>query len=679
MFPLGAMTWMVVIGVVYFSAAGAAGLDPQLQTTSPGTFSVEALWLNMVRSACAVAIFTAAWGYGRWALISSPLEARLRRHPVRALDRFLAEIGLGLGTLSLLALALAAAHLLRGSALAVILAVGVTLAALGRPWRGLREFSAVARPAGRIPYAVLAFLTAVGIFGLVGALAPEVEYDAVWYHLEFPYRHVSAGTIVDDVCQPVSPYPWGAELLFTYALAINGPITAKLVHFGFGILAALTVYSLGTRFVGSVAGRRAGLYAAATFAATPTVLWEATTAYIDLATTLFVVLALMWVLEYVQHRSLSDLGIAGLFLGFALSTKHLALLAAVPLALIVLWSSRDRGAVRRVVPVAVLTTVALVPVLPWYIRAQVQAGNPFFPTLYHVFGGDPRRWTAQSDAGLEQFTAGFGLGHGPLALLQLPWTTTMHGAAFGGSLGVAYLMFVPLAFHRRMPQPLMIIGAFSLGYVALWASPISSQQLRFLVPVLAPLAVLAGYGVDRALSVARRWSPAAAVAAGLLVTAVFLLSLPPFLRAHERDRAGDGGWLTHVLREVPVSVVTGAESDTAYLQRRIPTYSAVRRLNEVAAADDTVVIATDPFVDFYAEPRTIPDYAVCLSRLGLGRGGGDDLRALRRASVDYLLVQDGLRDASVVRWHDADVAEYLQPIYADGRATLYRVRPSPAG
>jgi hypothetical protein len=179
------------------------------------------------------------------------------------------------------------------------------------------------------------------------------------------------------------------------------------------------------------------------------------------------------------------------------------------------------------------------------------------------------------------------------------------------------------------------------------------------------------------LVAARQWRPVAGVLAGALVTVVLLLSLPPFLRAHERDRDGYDGWLTHVLREVPVTVVTGAESETDYLQRRIPAYGAVQHLNDVADVDDTVVVVTDPYVDLYAEPRTVPDYAVCLADAGLGRGGPDDHRAMLRTGVDYLLVEDRLRGQSVIQWQDPTfAAQYLDLLYEDGRAQLYRVRPS---
>lgn len=675
---LAAAGWMVAVGVVYFLPAGWEGIsDPHLQTPSPSAVRIAALASAVLNLLAALSIFLAAWGYGNALLALPALSARLPALRENRLHRTLSEVGLGLGLLSLTALGLSLPGLLRPVALVLVMAVGAALAlfAIVREpppggWRRLPPKPVLSR----LEWVVLVVIVSAAGFALAGALAPEVEYDAVWYHLDFAERHLDAGRIVDDVCLYVSPYPWGTELLFSYGLALKGGIAAKLVHFGFGALSALAVYALGAR----TAGRRAALLATAAFVVTPTVLWEATTAYIELATAFFVLLALMWVLQYVEQRSLPVLVLAGTFLGFALSTKHLAVIAAVPLAAIVLWASGGGGRLRRLAPVALLTAVAVLPALPWYVRAQVQAGNPVFPVLYDVFGADARRWDAASDAGLARFQDRFGQGHGLFALLKLPWSTTMHGAAFGGSIGLAYLMFVPLAVHRRIPKPVLLIGLFCLGYLLLWASPISSLQLRFLVPVLGPLAVVAGYGLDRVLRAAHGWHRAAGAAVALISVTVLVLSLPPFLRAHERDREGDDGWLTHVVREVPLNVVTGAEPERSYLARRIPAYEATLRLNALAAPGDSAVVATDPYPDFYAEPALVPDYAVCLRHAGLGSGGEADHRALRDSGVDYVLVEERLREDSVVRWFDETFASrYLELVYDDEKARVFRVRAEP--
>ena len=119
----------------------------------------------------------------------------------------------------------------------------------------------------------------------------------------------------------------------------------------------------------------------------------------------------------------------------------------------------------------------------------------------------------------------------------------MHGAAFGGSIGVAYLILVPLAVRRRPSRAFTLTALFCLGYLALWASPLSSLQLRFLVPVLGPLAVLAAAGFDAAWQLARERVPAAGAVLAAAVVVVLALALPPFIELHEPDGEGT---LTHV-------------------------------------------------------------------------------------------------------------------------------------
>jgi hypothetical protein len=81
------------------------------------------------------------------------------------------------------------------------------------------------------------------------------------------------------------------------------------------------------------------------------------------------------------------------------------------------------------------TTIALLPLLTWHVHDELATGNPVFPSLYWLFGADPAYWTPQSDRGLGAFLDSFGYRDGLLGVLALPWDMTMHGAAFGGSIG----------------------------------------------------------------------------------------------------------------------------------------------------------------------------------------------------------------------------------------------------
>jgi Dolichyl-phosphate-mannose-protein mannosyltransferase len=665
------LLWLVGIAAVYFWPGAGTGVEelagrsqPPLRVTAAA--AADAVW----HLAAAAAILGAAWGIGqtlvtlRWwkAAVSGALRNRL--------DAFLAAIGIGLGTLSLLALALSPLGLLRPPPLIALVAVGVVLAAVHLSRQAPKLPPA---PRGGIEIAALCLVAVSAVFALIGALAPEVEYDALWYHLDFPDRYLASGSLVDSVDQYTSFYPMGTEMLFAYGLSLDGAVAAKLVHFGFGALLLLATYRLGA----SVISRTTGLLACAILVATPIVLWEATTAYVELGTAFFVVMALTWVLRYTQEPSRSALLLAGIFLGFALATKTLAALAAFPLAAIVLLAPDGASVSRRLLRTGAFGAVAIAPALPWFIRSQIEAGNPVFPSLYGVFGADPDRWTRAADASRRLADDHFGAGDGLGSLLALPWDTAMHAPDFAGSVGIAYLMLLPLVLFARPSRRLVLIGLFCLGYVVLWFSPASSLQMRFLVPALGPLALLAAAGLERAAATARTAGPAVQRAMLVVVVAVLALSLPPFLRMHERAPRPQG-WLAHILRETPLAVVTGAETKRDYLVRRVPAYAAITHLNRIAGPRDKALVSTNPYSDFYSRPFLVPEWAYTVGRAGFGSGDASrDQRALRRADIDYVLAQRPLKRRSRLgHAMSNDFERRLQSVYADERARLYRVRPA---
>ena len=658
--------WALALALVYLWPAGGSGVRAVFDGSLPDPALTREPVRRLGSIAAAVAVFLAAWGYGS-ALVGLGRRRRLAPGRGGPLEELLLALGAGVAALYAVALALSAVHLLKPPALVAVTVAGVALALARVPRRLPRR---PRPPTGVIEWAALALVAGAGVFALIGALAPEVEYDALWYHLELIKRYLADGTLLDFPCQYVSHYPMGAELMFGYGLGLADQVAAKLVHFGFGVLFVLATYRLGTQ----VGSRRVALLAAAIVAVTPTVTWEATTAYVELGTAFFVTLALTWVIRYAGERSGATLAAAALFAGLGLATKTLAAIALVPLAILVVLVTRA-GAARRLLTGGAFVAAALVPALPWFVKAQLETGNPLFPNAYGVFGADPEVWTAQADAAQHAFYDKFGYRDGFGSFIALPWDVTMHGAAFGGCIGVAYLVLLPLALLRRPSRPLVLTALFCVGYVVLWASPLSSLQMRFVVPVLGALAVVAAVGFEAAWELARERVPAAAVVFAGVVLATLALALPPFVGLHDRDGEGT---LTHVVRETPLDVVSGAEGEGAYIGRRVPAYPAILRLNQLAGPGDRAVMAIDPFANYYARPELVPDYAVCLGNAGLYDGKpGSPQRALTAIGADYLLVDENTRAGWSFDWLEPHLRRTaLDPVYSNGGVRLFRIRPA---
>lgn len=177
----------------------------------------------------------------------------------------------------------------------------------------------------------LALLLIQALVNLIGALGPELGFDALWYHLTESKLFLSRHSLA-----PISGnllYWSGFPRLMEIIYAVT---PAKLTHFAFGLGSAWLVYRLG------------GTAAALLFYSTLLVGWLSTTAYVDLALTFFI-LAAITVKRYWQKI---------VWLSLAGATK----LTAIPISVVITGF-----------PWAVLGT------LPFWIINWRGTGNPFYP------------------------------------------------------------------------------------------------------------------------------------------------------------------------------------------------------------------------------------------------------------------------------------------------------------
>ena len=136
----------------------------------------------------------------------------------------------------------------------------------------------------------------------------------------------------------------------------------------------------------------------------------------------------------------------------------------------------------------------------WPIKTWAYTGNPFYPMFWKVFGGPD--W---SPALAEQFTRwqqGIGMGREPMDYLLLPWRVILYGEYgydhFDGKIAELWLVALPLAIWAAWPlRNGRRALAAALGLSVFWA--LSSQQIRFLIPVLALLSWVLAQGLHHRL------------------------------------------------------------------------------------------------------------------------------------------------------------------------------------
>jgi hypothetical protein len=644
-------------------------------------FAGEALQRGVAALAAATVIVIALLSGGR------VLDRWLMPPSLRPVEQWAVRFANGAGAWSLVFFTLALCGAYRPAIvrflLIVVACAGTTaMLARNRP-RRLLSWAAfrLSRPVDRIwQFVVLA----AAVTAFLTALAPEVEYDALWYHLELPRRWLTAGRPVDDLTEYISLYPLTWNLIYGGALALDGAPAAKLLHWTAYLASGVVAASIAER---ALAVRSRPL-AAAVFLTAPTVLWEATTAYVDLAVALHVGIGAgaLWLATRDSDRRW--MWLAGTHLGLGCATKHLALVpATIALALAVAFAWRQgRGGstLRRLVPV-VLLTFALPS--PWYARSFAASGNPVFPEMYDVFGAEPpERWDRLTARGLAGFKAHFGAERTAIGLATLPWEMTMHGWKYGGTLGPLVLLLLPcvVAVCRRSAAARWLTAGLLL-YAAIWASPLSSFQLRFLVPWWLFASGLVTLAAERLVEDADRGARPLGALVVAVLAAVLVTNLPPFTPVHEGDRAGWDRWLTHVVRRVPIEVVAGGIPSDQWLRTEVRTFGAWTYLN-TGTAQHARVLTFFGGDHFYSQRRRLWSEAVIARPVTWGATDvrlDELLSRLDALGITHVMAPPPHRQTADQKALTVLQAETLtvafERVYQDEWTVIYRRRPASSG
>ncbi|MYS86092.1 hypothetical protein [Embleya scabrispora] len=286
------------------------------------------------------------------------------------------------------------------------------------------------RRCGRHPLVVVLTLLVAGQYCWRAALAVflgPLDYDGLWYHLPGPAIWLQQG-YVGHTPQVLwaDVYPQGQELLTGFSGAFVGDTRL-------GWASGLPFLALGAVATAGLARTAGARRAHATLAglgilAVPAVFLEASTTYVDFATTATTLTALhltLGILPAVQNaidHGRDAIGclrrrvpIVGTALGLAIGVKSSNLLTAVVVgALVLVQTWRVVGALRRASPpterqpvararrlrahaaatarialpnAAVLGLLATALGGYWYIRTWIRYGNPFHPFTMLGFHG----------------------------------------------------------------------------------------------------------------------------------------------------------------------------------------------------------------------------------------------------------------------------------------------------
>jgi hypothetical protein len=399
---------------------------------------------------------------------------------------------------------------------------------------------------------------------LLAVCAPISSPDALLYHAANPALFEESHRIFEVPWNSSSYEPFSVEML-----VLDGFLLWDSVQGAFApLLLALVALGAVMGFSWRIAGRSAALLAGAVFFAQPFMVWEATSVFIEAGLACALALSAWNLYRFVRYSERTGLLLAGIFAGSAAGMKYLGLIAALTLAAVAAIVI-GRRLNYRVALAFGLPAVAVA--LPWYVKNALLTGNPFYP---HVFGGLNPSAARELDSSMRSF----GHGRAPLDFLLLPVRLLADAKPFdaGEFLSPLFLVFAPTALLiSRARHAVLAAWAGVLIFVVAWF--VTTQQARFLVPLMPVLAVLAALGALTLSSQGRlgRVLVVAGTAAALAV--------------------GVGGSVVYAAQFAPV--VVGTESRDQFLTEKVSNYEGVEWLNRQLGPEDKV--ATDIWALLY--------------------------------------------------------------------------------
>jgi len=493
------------------------------------------------------------------------------------------------------------------------------------------------------------------IFNLAGANTLPSSWDALSVYLPLPEKWIEIHSIA-KYGESVS-LPHNITILYAVGLLLKDAILAKLIHFILGIFTLIGVYALSRKYF----SRRVALISAAVFYTIPLIMWESTTAYIDLGFTFYTFLAFYAFMNWVDSHKNGWLIISAIMSGMGIGSKITGFLYAgilfIGIIIITLLNKEKIGNISR--NLLLFFIIVVLSGAFWYGRYFVLTGgspSSLLSYLGYILKGGPsegRYFAVPEVATTSPLISSL------TSYLLLPWNLTMHLGRFpgygGGTIGLLFLSFLPLLIFSsfRKKKIIKISLLFSLLYLIFWV--FCAPYKRGLVPIFPLLSIMVAYIISRLSNFSKFFN----FFLSFIMILTFIFQI--FYLSPDKDQI-----------YVRMLVFAGLKSQEEYIlqaQRRVGSfngYSLFKFVNERLSSNDKIFIVNESR-NFYCN---IP-YVTRVSSLNK-----NPLEALKKAGITFILVDKYLEKINFGGSTNflKEIEENLQIIYNHYPYIIYRIQ-----
>ena len=470
----------------------------------------------------------------------------------------------------------------------------------------------------------------ISIATLVGSIillswVPPVSRDALTHHLAVPKLYLQNGGIYEIPSIVFSYYPMNLDLLYVIPLYFGNDIAPKLIHFLFALLTAWLIYSYLAKRLGKTWACLGALF----FLSLPIIVKLSITVYVDLGLVFFSTGAIMSLLKWIESRfQFRFLIIAAVSCGLALGTKYNGLVVLFILSVFVplIFISKSRIRLDAKNPEngkdiaryqlqglgygAIFCAVALLVFSPWMIKNYVWKGNPVYPLYKNVFetaksaiNNTPEGHIVHNRSDDSSLQSKKVSGRwGSIALRKIIYDESWWEIAlipvriffqgrddnpkyFDGKLSPFLFLLPFFAFYRSaadshaLRTERRILFFFAVLFV-LYAFSQTDMRIRYIVPIVPPLVILATIGLYKlydtaAMSLKKPRGRLLRIC--VLLAAIFALYLNAAYIVEQ----------FHLVR--PFSYILGRMDRDVYISRYRPEYTVLQYANRNLSVKDKIL------------------------------------------------------------------------------------------
>jgi Dolichyl-phosphate-mannose-protein mannosyltransferase len=471
-------------------------------------------------------------------------------------------------------------------------------------------------------------------------LLPPTSRDELTHHLAIPKLYANAGRIIQVPIAPYAYYPMLLDMLYTPWVYWGYDFVPKLIHGLFAFLTGLLLFAYLSDRLNNVYGLL-GLFL---YLSMPAIARLSHWGYIDLGLAFYTTASLLCLLAWREQRDgLFWLSCAGVSLGFALATKPNGLLAALVIGMLFLLVivRRPRQPVAETSrEIGLFLGFTLLPFAPWVVKNWVQTGNPFFPLLNSWFLSHTGTATlSPSFNGVGILQKRHWLYDESLAqILALPLRIFFsgrddHPQFFDGVLTPVLIAFLPWAFKGKWLEDKKLLTGFAAIFL-FYALFLVDMRIRYILPIVPPLIILAVYGVFNIYLNIKR--------------PIYLFAIVVAVGVWH------GKYVWHYFREAaPIGFLSGAETRDAYLDRMLPEYSAFQYINHSIPPSARIYLLFVGRRAYYCDRNYFHDGGdlpwYLLAAITRAKNADQIIQVMREKNITHFIARDDLLSTFLVQ------------------------------